>query len=304
MASKFNIDIKGCSGTVVVGDSSSLTIHQKRGETTVETSSSTPSQETSHVSVGVQESNQTQYIDTETSDFIKTIKSGYVLIINNQTFHLRSDVERKGSEQDVKNLKSMFDDFGLHPVKVVQDLTSTQIQELLVETSEKDFSKYDCFICIILSHGSSDGIYGVDEGVIQIEALTSKFRRSPCPSLANKPKIFFIQACRGSQQDIAPIESDSEPVPMHYSGLPSDADFLICYASSPGYQSYRNPEKGSWFIRSIVDVFQKYADKEHIMDMMIRVNNRVSAYFSSQGHKQMPSEVCMLTKKFYFKPPQ
>lgn len=252
----------------------------------------------------VQETHETEYINKETDDFVKTIKSGYVLIINNQTFAYRSDVERTGSEKDVENLKSLFDDFGLHPVKVVHDLTSAQILEQLVETSEKDFSKFDCFICVILSHGSSDGICGVDEQSVQVEALTSRFRRSHCPSLENKPKIFLIQACRGSQQDIAPVESDSEPVPMHYRGLPSDADFLICYASSPGYQSYRNPQKGSWFIRSIGDVFRQYANKEHIMDMMLRVNNRVSAYFSSHGYKQMPSEVCMLTKKFYFKCPQ
>lgn len=244
------------------------------------------------------------YITTETDDFEQVIKNGYVLIINNQTFPYRSDVERAGSERDVQNLKSLFDDFGLHPVKIVHNQTSAQMLELLVETSEKDFSKFDCFVCVILSHGSSEGVYGTDEQPVQVDALTNRFRRTHCPSLENKPKIFLIQACRGSQEDIAAIASDSEPVPVAHRGLPSDADFLICYASSPGYQSYRNPELGSWFIRSIIDVFRTYVNREHIMDMMLRVNNRVSSYFSTYGHKQMPSEVCMLTKKYYFKGPE
>lgn len=254
--------------------------------------------------VHCQETGEPPSSERETDEFHRTIKNGYVLIINNQTFPHRSSVERSGSARDVENLKSLFDDFGLHPVKVVENLTSTQILEQLVETSEKDFSKFDCFICVILSHGSADGIYGVDEQVIQVEALTSKFRRTPCPSLENKPKLFFIQACRGSNKDIAPVESDSEPVPMQCRGLPSDADFLICYASSPGYESYRHPELGSWFIRSLVEVFKQYSPNEHIMDMMLRVNSRVSSYFSHHGHKQMPSEICMLTKKFFFNPPQ
>ena len=47
--------------------------------------------------------------------------------------------------------------------------------KLLTETAEKDFSKYDCFVFVILSHGSKDGIYGTDDEVINIEAINSLF---------------------------------------------------------------------------------------------------------------------------------
>ncbi|EDO31855.1 predicted protein, partial [Nematostella vectensis] len=229
-------------------------------------------------------------------------KKGYVLIINNQEFPSRSDVERKGSAEDVKQLYQLFDDFGM-TVKTIQNKTSLEMLELLEETSEKDFTKFDCFICIILSHGSHSGIYGVDEKAVQVESLTNKFRGSTCPSLQGKPKVFFLQACRGAKKELVAVESDSEPVPIRHSGLPSDSDFLICYASSPGYESYRNPELGSWFIRSIVDVFRNFGETEHLMDLMLRVNHRVASLNSNLGHKQMPSEVCMLTRKVYFNAP-
>jgi len=228
-------------------------------------------------------------------------KSGYVLVINNYIFPARERVERTGSCDDVGNLISLFDDFSFRH-RLEHNQSGSQMLQLLRDTAEKDFSKYDCFVCVILSHGTKDEIYGTDETVIKIEAITSFFRRNECPSLEGKPKIFLIQACRGSQRDIVPVESDSDPIPLSSSSLPADADFLICFASAPGHESYRQALLGSWFISSVVDVFKEYAEREHLMDMMLRVNNRVAGFCSRDGLKQMPCQVCMLRKKVFFDP--
>ena len=211
-------------------------------------------------------------------------KSGYVLVINNYIFPGRYDLFRTDSIDDVINLISLFDDFGFRH-RLEHNQSGSQMLELLKGTAKKDFSRYDCFVCVILSHGTKDGIYGTDEKVIKIEAITSLFRRNECPSLEGKPKIFLIQACHG---------------PFSSSSLPVDADFLICVA--PGYQSYRQAHLGSWFISSVFDVFKEYAEREHLMDMMLRVNNRVAGFYSKEGLKQMPCQVCMLRKKVFFDP--
>lgn len=222
-------------------------------------------------------------------------------MINNNIFPQRDEVERTGSSDDVKNLTSLFDDFNFR-TRVHNNQTQSEMLKLLTETAEKDYSKFDCFVCVILSHGSKDCIYGTDDKVIKVEAITSLFRRDQCPSLEGKPKIFLIQACRGTERDRLPIESDSDPISISSSSLPADADFLICFASAPGHQSYRQRFLGSWFISSVVSVFKKYAEQEHLMDMMIRVNNRVADFFSKEGLKQMPCQVCMLTRKVFFDP--
>ena len=237
---------------------------------------------------------------TVANPFHLVVKTGYILIINNQIFPQRADLECSGSEEDVKNLKSLFDNFGLGPIKVVHNLSLTQLLGLLEETSKKDFSMFDCFICVILSHGSKEGIHGTDNEAIQVKALTSKFCHGSCPTLDGKPKVFFIQACHGAQEDLAQRESDSEPVPISNPQLPLSPDLLICFASSPGYQSYRQPEYGSLFISTIVKVFKSYATKEHLMNMMLRVNHEVASYYSNKGHKHIPSEICTLTKKVFF----
>lgn len=228
------------------------------------------------------------------------VTSGYALVINNYLFPRRDDVERDGSNDDVKNLVSLFDDFNFRHV-VKDNQTGSEMLKILKDTADKDFTRYECFVCVILSHGTKDGIYGTDDEMIKLEAITSLFRRDECPSLEGKPKIFLIQACRGSQRDIVPVESD-DPISFSSSSLPADADFLICFASAPGHQSYRQPLLGSWFISSVVDVFKEFAEKEHVMDMMLRVNNRVAQFFRKEGLKQMACQVCMLRKKVFFDP--
>ena len=97
-----------------------------------------------------------------------------------------------------------------------------------------------------------------------------------------------------------PVESDSDPVVFSNRSLPADADFLICFVSAPGHQSYRQASLGSCFINAVFEVFKEHAEREHIMDMMLKVNNQVAGYFSKDGLKQMPCQVCMLTKKCFF----
>uniref|UniRef100_A0A8V5G731 Uncharacterized protein n=1 Tax=Melopsittacus undulatus TaxID=13146 RepID=A0A8V5G731_MELUD len=62
--------------------------------------------------------------------------------------------------------------------------------------SEKDHSNMDCFACFIFSHGEKDKIKGVDDQFVNIKDLVACFSGSNCPSLAGKPKLFFIQVCQ------------------------------------------------------------------------------------------------------------
>lgn len=50
-----------------------------------------------------------------------------------------------------------------------------------------------------------------------------------------------------------------------------------------GYASYRDPEKGSWFVQEFVEVFREQAYDEHVMDMLTEVRTYVlDMYQSSQ----------------------
>ncbi|XP_070545032.1 caspase-7-like [Ptychodera flava] len=185
------------------------------------------------------------------------------------------------------------------------------MHEKLQKLSSKDHSDSDCVAVAILSHGDDGIIYGTD-GTTRVEELTEYFSGENCKTLVGKPKLFFLQACRGTEFDDGVLlksssdQTDAAPVPQR---LPVQIDFLICYSTVPGYYSWRNPKNGSWFIQAICKVFDRYGKDMDVLQMMTKVSKTVAYSFEStttsirmHQKKQIPCTVSMLTKDFYFKP--
>ena len=91
--------------------------------------------------------------------------------------------------------------------------------------------------------------------------------------------------------------------------VPTEADFLYAYSTVPGYYAWRNSKNGSWFIQSVAEVFEKYADHMDILHMLTRVNAAVAKKKSdtwpnlkSHEKMQIPSIVSMLRKDLFFFP--
>ncbi|XP_072296082.1 caspase-3-like [Eucyclogobius newberryi] len=231
---------------------------------------------------------------------------GHCLIINNETF-TSGMAERKGTDLDAEALEKTFGDLG-YEVTVHKDLTKKQMKEVLEKKSDEDHSKCASLVCVFLSHGNGEEIHGTDKPV-RLENLTEYFKGDKCKSLLEKPKLFFIQACRGTNFDVGVGKDlvDSDPIsqPTRLK-IPVEADFLYAYATPPGHYAWRNHVNGSWFIQSLCEILPKHKDLE-LMQILTRVNRKVALDFESSntnprfnGKKAVPCITSMLTKDFYF----
>lgn len=79
------------------------------------------------------------------------------------------------------------------------NLTKSEMLQVLTDTAQRDFSNDDCFLCIIVSNGTANGVCGTDNESIDIEIITSLFCHDKCPSLKGKPKLFLIEAIGGER---------------------------------------------------------------------------------------------------------
>ncbi|EDO41263.1 predicted protein [Nematostella vectensis] len=225
---------------------------------------------------------------------------GWCLIINNVRFDADSGLKsRAGSDIDASNLQSLFMSLR-YRVKRLNDLTMRQMKNTLFDFAKNNHKNSDSVVVCILSHGLEGRIYGVDGGLLNISDVISMFNGYQAKDLIGKPKLFFLQACRGGDFDHG-ARMEQIDSPTDKSSLPSEADFLIAYATVPGYVSWRHQEKGSWFIQALVEVFKTDATTEDVLSMLIKVNRKVALEFESFNRKkQMPSPVVMLTKKLFF----
>ncbi|XP_052648917.1 caspase-10 [Harpia harpyja] len=239
---------------------------------------------------------------------------GFCLVINNVNFD-KSLQERKGSCKDAGELERVFTWLGLD-VRTYTDLTSQEIKDLMRTWQHlQDHKDRDCFICCILSHGESGAIYGKDEELVSIRMIMSHFTAKQCPQLAEKPKLFFIQACQGKeiqcpvyveadaripdlssmQQSISPSES-----------IPEEADFLLGMATIDGYVSFRHIQQGAWYIQALCSKLQLLVPRgEDILSILTEVNEDVGRRVDRLGtKKQMPQPAYTLRRKFIFPIPR
>ncbi|KFV86124.1 Caspase-10, partial [Struthio camelus australis] len=239
---------------------------------------------------------------------------GFCLVINNVKFD--GDLqERKGSCKDAEELNQVFTWLGLD-VTIHRDLTSEQIKDLMQAWQNlEDHKDRDCFICCILSHGESGAIYGTDGERVSIRTIMSYFTAQQCPALAEKPKLFFIQACQGKEiQRAVCVEPDAQ-IPDLSSmqqrispseSIPEEADFLLGMATTDGYASFRHVQQGTWYIQALCSKLQLLVPRgEDILSILTEVNDDVSRRADSLGtKKQMPQPAYTLRRKFIFPVPR
>ncbi|KRY92183.1 Glutathione synthetase, partial [Trichinella pseudospiralis] len=214
---------------------------------------------------------------------------GLALIINNCAFTCDLP-NRLGSDIDCKNIHRLLTDLGYNVIKK-HNLTAKGIVETMVKFSlNKEHERCDSAVVVILTHGLEGEIYGSDGGLVSVQKVIQLLDAVNCPALKNKPKLFFLQACRGQRYDSGHDVIDSGDTVGSANArrklnsldendanalrrkVPTQADILIAYSTTPGFVSWRNSLRGTWFIQAVCEVFSEYAWKEEVLHLFTRIH--------------------------------
>ncbi|XP_051566451.1 LOW QUALITY PROTEIN: caspase-8 [Myxocyprinus asiaticus] len=234
---------------------------------------------------------------------------GTCVIINNYDFNACNLPKREGTDIDQKTLVAVFQWLGFD-VLTEQDCSREQILKVLNDLGHRDHSRADCVVCCVLSHGRLDGVVGVDGQSVTFKELMNPLQ---CPTLYQKPKLFFIQACRGTshQSAVGPQTNRADDMTVSDAVVPRDtipeaADYLFAMSTVPHYVSYRERDKGTWFIQSLCYNLQLLVPRGvDLLSILTRVNFDVSRKTDkSDVKKQMPQPEFTLTKRVVFPVPK
>ncbi|XP_034246694.1 uncharacterized protein LOC117648328 [Thrips palmi] len=233
-------------------------------------------------------------------------RRGKAVIFN----HDSSKNPRPGSSVDVKKLVNTYESLGFQ-TKVHKNLKFQNIKSKIKKLSREDFSDADCLCITVLTHGLSRNYVEASDVAYKVHELWTPFTDDKCKSLAGKPKLFIIQACRGDKRDCGTIlnnEGGTETDNGESYTIPSHADFLLAYSSVEGTVSFRNKESGSWFIQMLCDELQKNAAKMDFLKLLTTVSRKVALDFETENeynpschkNKQVPSVVSTLIRDIHF----
>ncbi len=228
---------------------------------------------------------------------------GVAIIINNKCF-TRHD-KRDGTDRDEYNLKETFLYLGYRPL-VCRDLTKEEmtyifsnLDKFLQESDKKSTNKvaHDSFVCCILTHGNERSIISSDSQEIPREEIETSVGTSKM--LRCKPKIFFIQACRGADPGTEAVERVVADCTTS-----QRADFYLCFATTHGEKSYRDKFTGSWFITEVCKILYEYSKCSSLNGgIQLRLNESVANnpnYRYREKFTQQPSSANQLHKYVHF----
>lgn len=232
---------------------------------------------------------------------------GIAVILNHEYFD--NQERRYGTNFDCENLQKSLTKLQFE-VRIFNDLCLKDIRKVMNKLKDENHTDSDCILIAILSHGDI-GYISAKDTLYKLDNIWNYFTPDSCPSLAGKPKLFFIQSCQGLNidngipvRDRTMTDSDSS---MSYT-IPLYADFLIAYSTVLGFVSYRSPEKGTWFISTLCDELDKNGETYDILKILTMVSKRVALDFISycpdtitrHGKKQIPCITSMLIRSLFF----
>ncbi|XP_028669204.2 caspase-14-like isoform X2 [Erpetoichthys calabaricus] len=211
---------------------------------------------------------------------------------------------REGSEEDLNNISKIFTKNRIDFARVINPKGEEFLPKIMAFRDEINNAREDtsCSFVVLMSHGNQDVIKGVDNDEVKLQNLFTLFNNEQCPKLQNKPKVFIIQACRGSIKDKGTryIDDDTDfekenVVRM----LPTTSDTLVVYASMPGYVAIRNSVLGSRLITEMANIFETFSDRHHIVDLFTMVNERLVHNYNRKDLKSTMVLESTLTRALY-----
>lgn len=264
---------------------------------------------------------------------------GLALVIANEKFAPSANLaKRVCTPYDNQRLKITLTELG-YRVVFRHNQTGKQMNELFktikqngpgeLHIKEED----DSFICVISSHGdwdrvkNTDIIYGYDRGTLYLQdSAYENLGADVCKHLKGKPKLFFVQACRGPQHgQIAADSSIEVQVPPR---LPRESDFLFSFSTAPHTKSFRfDPNRpapegepidltgdenyegykiGSFYITELCFALHQYGRKVDLMNMVLTVHQMLQAaerhlfHLGSKTTRQCPHMTVSLRGPVFF----
>lgn len=207
---------------------------------------------------------------------------GKAIIFSQEWFEIHTSIRRTGTRIDCDKLNECLTTLGFD-VDIFHDLKYRDIMKQIERTAVMDHSQNDCLLVIVLSHGDSGLLYARDTHY-KTKNLWNPFTDANCPTLAGKPKLFMFQACQGDQYDrgITLGRRAKTDGSYEHDEIPVYPDFLLVLSTVPGYYSWRDPKRGSWFIQALYEELTNTAeDPIDILTLLTFVCQKVALNFVS-----------------------
>ena len=187
----------------------------------------------------------------------------------------------------------------------LQNVTKPQLVEVMSQITTL-LSYYSCsykrLVFVFAGHGAKNDFLCTQEGeeLNLYDELIAMWLPEKCPHLAHIPKIYFIDACRGTKTDkgCTVLSRGGKPISSQMR-FPSNGNYLVASATTPGHKSYETEGGGRWLCN--VSKMLLKSDKS-ILDILTEVNAELIRMHQDHNimYVQQPTLHSTLNEEVYF----
>lgn len=149
---------------------------------------------------------------------------------------------------------------------------------------------------IFSGHGTTNHtLYGQDGKHINFHDIMKEFYPDHSPQVGTIPKLFFIDACRGSRHtEPALVCKGGHDVTLR---VPEQSNFLVAYSTMPGHKAHEGRQGGIW-MNILAEKLR--TTEASVLDVLTAVNTQLSAEFHTEdGVFQQPELVSRLNEEVH-----
>lgn len=247
------------------------------------------------------------------------LQQSFSKMLKPKTSKFIKPVDRKAAEKDRDLLYNCFGKKLNFKIDICDDYRKDKIKKKIKKLVKMDSSKYATLAIVVSSHGYEDDLICAENGLYYLKELWEPLVQSK--AWEGKPKMFFVQACRGDAKDYGceleeklteDLKTDSvsdganlTSSPCSDYKIPTSPDILIYNSCYPGYESYNNKIEGSVFIRYLCKQLEECGTKQDLLTNITMVNKQICHdYYTHDGKdkviKQCPVFLSTLKKNILF----
>ena len=206
------------------------------------------------------------------------MKNGLAVIVTNDYKNTL-----KGTEIDGRNLERAFKGINFSVLRK-HNISRAELLEQCIRKmnrAKEMNNHYRCMIFIFSGHGFFDHIVANDSKKIHIyDDIITPLLPKKEKAIATIPKVFLIDACRGSKKTMTITLPPFQKQPKHAAiggggeaiQVAAEGGYTVAYPTLPEHVTYNDSYKGSTWLRTLAELIEQGRYLYSLADLLTHVN--------------------------------
>ena len=213
----------------------------------------------------------------------RPVANGLAIIIANENSSNPSHQPLRGARRDLENMKDTFEVLRFATLPILNASKEQVLAAIRAAAKYENYPpSYKRIAFAFSGHGDQNVIYAHD-GPIETNQLYDPLQPKNAPHLAHIPKLFFMDACRGPNEDrgVEVVARGKTEPPRNRIPVPSYGNYVLAFSTMPTMQAYEVKDVGGMWMNIVSK--QLRTNRKSILDVLTEVNRELLSEFHLNG---------------------